>query len=111
MLLQNPHQLESGVAGGSDYGCFDGCLHQASISRICSASTCAERRSGDTMRMESSPAMVPTDCGQASASSAAATGCALPTLVFTTTRFCASRTLVTNSRTSREAEGNAGSAG
>ena len=61
------------------------------------------------MRMESSPAMVPTDSGQASASSAAATGCALPTLVFTTTRFWASRTLVTNSRTSREAEGKAGS--
>ncbi len=41
---------------------------------------------------------VPTTSGQCEASSAAATGCALPTVVFTTSRFCACRISTTNWR-------------
>ena len=64
---------------------------------------------GTTIKIVSSPAMLPMASGQSSPSSAAATGCALPTVVLITSRFCAARTSSTNSRTSRETGGNAGS--
>ena len=53
--------------------------------------------------------MVPMASSQSCPSSAAATGCALPTVVLITSRFCAAFTSSTNSRTSRETGGNAGS--
>src|SRR5208282_6871542 len=58
-------------------------------SRIRRASACACFLSVVITSTVSSPAIVPTTSGQCDASSAAATGCALPTVVFTTSRFCA----------------------
>src|SRR6266481_1223545 len=65
-------------------------------SRIRRASACAFFLSVAMTSTVSSPARVPTTSGQREASSAAATGCALPTVVFTTSRFWAWRISTTN---------------
>src|ERR1700676_2313767 len=65
-------------------------------SRIRRASVCAFFLSVAMTSTVSSPAIVPTTSGQCEASSAASTGCALPTVVFTTSRFWAWRISTTN---------------
>src|SRR6185437_14129171 len=109
VVREQARQLKAGITGGPSHRGLERLRHQASISRMRRASRSASCLCSQMIKMVSSPAMLPSISSQASASSAAATGCALPTLVFSTSWFCASRTLRTNSRTRRCADGNDGS--
>ena len=73
------------------------------------AGTVAPRLCEHTINSVSSPAIVPMASSQSCPSGAAATGCALPTVVLITNKFCAAFTSSTNSLTSRETGGKAGS--
>src|SRR5438105_8507960 len=84
MLAQQPRQLEARVSGRAHHSTFDLLRHYASSSLMRCPSRCADRLSSVTIRMVSSPAIVPSTSFHASPSSDAATGCALPTAVFTT---------------------------
>src|SRR6267378_7923749 len=109
MTNQQAGKFKAGVTGRAKYCDIDFGRHYANISRMRFASRVADLLSGQTIKIASSPAMLPTVSGQVSASSAAATGCALPTEVLITRRFWAGRTSWTNSRTSRDTGGSAGS--
>src|SRR5262249_54173384 len=111
MAQQEPDQLKSGIAAGPDHGAVAGGVRPA---RDTSRRVCRLRAfllSGAMMRMVSSPATVPTTSSHPSASTATATGCALPEIVLMTSRFCARRTSRTNSRTTRETVGKGSTVG
>src|SRR4029453_12690870 len=110
MPQEQASQFESGIASGADDSGLDCGHHQASSSLIRETTREADFVSPAITKIVSSPPTVPTMSSQPSASRAAATGCALPALVFTTTRFCALRTSYTNSRMSRSTEGSHASA-
>src|ERR1700722_13912416 len=105
MAEKQPDQFQTGIAGRAQHRDFEFACHQASISRMRPASLAAAFLLPQTIRIVSSPATVPMASGHCSPSRAAATGWALPTLVFTTNKFCAIRVAATNSRTSRETGG------
>src|SRR5579872_3360874 len=109
MTRQQSRQFHAGIASSSQNSRLHLSLRHPSSPFTRCTSLAALLLFSATIKIASSPAMVPTTSGQLSPSSAAATGWALPTAVLTTTRFCAWRTSSTNSRTSREAEGNAAS--
>src|SRR5208337_3119202 len=103
---EQAHQLESGIAGGAkDRGLYASIHIYARYPRIRCASFPADFALDAIARIVSSPPMVPTDSSHSSASMAAETGCALPGLVFTTTRFCAVFTSYTNSWIRRSIDG------
>src|SRR6267378_5473765 len=110
MANQQPSKFEARVTGRAKYCDIEFRRHYANISRMRFASRVADLLSGQTIKIASSPAMLPTVSGQLSASSAAATGWALPTEVLITRRFWAGRTSNTNSLIRRDAGGSAGSA-
>src|SRR5579884_3948071 len=95
---QDLQQLETGVPGWPDHRGLDLRAHASIISRIRFATLWHALRVGVTINIVSSPATVPTFSVHADPSIAAATGCALPVLVFSTRRFPASRTSTTNSQ-------------
>jgi len=74
------------------------CAFRSDRCNNCSATSAPPSGSRHTHSTVSSPASVPTTSGQCEASSAAATGCAPPTVVLTTSRFCAWRISTTNWR-------------
>src|SRR5262245_25180561 len=110
MAKEKSRQLETGIARGANHGGLDGSRHQARIASSRDWSPLAFLLFPEMIRMVSSPATVPTTSPQPSPSMATATGCALPGMVLTTSRFCARRISRTNSRTTRETAGS-GSAG
>src|SRR6267154_5372356 len=105
MANQQPSKFDARVTGRAKYCDIEFRRHYANISRMRFASRVADLLSGQTIKIASSPAMLPTVSGQVSASSAAATGCALPTEVLITRRFWAGLTSWTNSRTKIETGG------
>ena len=105
MTQKQSGQFQAGITGRSYDRCLKFGRHQASISWVRAAKRVAAFLSGQTIKIVSSPATLPTASGHCSSSSAAATGWALPTVVLITSRFCARRTSTTNSRTSRETGG------
>src|SRR5437588_3737558 len=104
---QQARQFEAGISGSADHGSLNlgGGWRHSSTSRMRASSLRASRAAAVTIRMVSSPPMVPTISGQPSASMAAATGWALPGAVFITRRLAAPLTRTTNSRSKRSSEG------
>src|ERR1035438_1823775 len=74
MALEKARQLQAGIAARSEYRAFELRRHQPSISSIRTATFLAASLSGQTIRIASSPAIVPTTSSHSCSSSAAATG-------------------------------------
>ncbi len=85
MVQQKPRQLRAGVSGDSHNRCLGGFRHDCNIVLSRAATSAAWRVSVQIIKTVSSPAMVPTTSGHSSRSRAAATGCAPPITVLSTT--------------------------
>ena len=85
MVQQQAGQFCAGVACYSYHCGLYGVAHDSRIVLSRASTSTARRASGQMTNTVSSPAMVPTTSGQLARSSAAATGCAPPMVVRTTT--------------------------